>query len=177
MALKIVQTIAPIAPTISIAATSDPIVLSSGYIRISAGSTGACVAIGTDPVATASDFHIPPWNTEVLKERLARQKIAGITTGTTTIVSFGQNLGNVFEVGDYVSIREASPAGINTTHVPVLSVTASSVEIGYNSSSVTGVSVSDNQATLAKSVKVSAIATGGAGANVSICEVVQLVSE
>lgn len=176
MALKIVQTISPIRPTIAVAATSDPIVLSSGYIRISMGSTGAYVAIGTDPVANQTDFHIPPWNTEVLKERLSRQKITGITTGTTTIITFGQNLGNVFEVGDYVSIREASPSGINTTHVPIISTSPSSVEINYDSSSVTNVSV-NNQATLSRSVKVSAIAAGGSGADVSICEVVQLVSE
>lgn len=176
MALKIVQTVSRIAPTISTATTSDPIVLRSGYIRVSTGSTGAYVAIGTDPVATVNDFHLPPFNNEVLKERLSRQKITGITTGTTTTVSFGQNLGNVFEVGDYVSIREASPAGINTTHVPIISTTDSSVVIDYDSSSVTGVSV-DNQATLSRSIKISALAAGGAGSDVSICEVVQLVSE
>lgn len=176
MALKIVQTANRIAPTISTATTSDPIVLRSGYIRVSTGSTGAYVAIGTDPVATVNDFHLPPFNNEVLKERLARQKITGISTGTTTIVSFGQNLGNVFEVGDYVSIREASPAGINTTHVPIISTNDSSVVIDFNSSSVTNVSA-NNQATLARSVKVSALAAGGAGSDVSICEVVQLVSE
>jgi hypothetical protein len=176
MALKIVQTVNRIAPSISTATTSDPIVLRSGYIRVSTGSTGAYVAIGTDPTATVNDFHLPPFNNEVLKERLARQKITGITTGTTTVVTFGQNLGNVFEVGDYVSIREASPAGINTTHVPVIATTDSSVVVDYDSSSVTGVSV-DNQATLSRSIKISALAAGGAGSDVSICEVVQLVSE
>lgn len=176
MALKIVQTISPIKPTISVAATSEPIILSSGYIRVSAGSTGAYVAIGTNPVATEDDFHLPPFNTEVLKERLSRQKITGIATGTTTRISFGQNLGNVFEVGDYVSIREASPSGINTTHVPIISMSSSSVEIDYDSSSVTNVSV-NNQATLSRSVKVSAISAGGSGSDISICEVVQLVTE
>lgn len=175
MALRIVQTIPKIEPAGASAALSDPIVLRSGYIRISTGSTGAYVAIGTSPVATEDDFHIPPWNTEVLKERLARQKIIGITTGTTTTVSFAANQCS-FEVGDYVSIRDASPAGINTTHVPVLSITDSSVVIGYNSSSVTNVLVLNNQATLARSVKVSAL-SAGAGSDVSICEVVQLVSE
>jgi len=175
MALRIVQTVPKIEPTGASPSLSDPIVLRSGYIRISTGSTGAYVAIGTSPVATEDDFHLPPWNNEVLKERLARQKIIGITTGTTTTVNFAANQCS-FEVGDYVSIRDASPAGINTTHVPVLSITDSSVVIGYDSSSVTNVQVLNNQATLARTVKVSALSAGG-GSDVSICEVVQLVSE
>jgi hypothetical protein len=177
MALKIVQTVNKISPTISVASTSDPITLHSGYIRVSTGSTGAYVAIGTSPVATENDFHLPPFNNEVLKERLARQKITGITTGTTTVVSFGQNLGNVFLVGDYVSITDASPVGINTVHVPVIATTPSSVTIDFDSTVVNGVVSTDNQATLARSVKISALAAGGGGSDVSICEVVQLVSE
>jgi hypothetical protein len=175
MALRIVQTISKIGPTGSSAVESDPIVLRSGYIRVSTGSTGAYVAIGTSPVATQDDFHLPPFNTEVLKERLARQKIVGITTGTTTTVNFAANQCS-FEVGDYVSIKNASPSGINTVHVPVLSTTDSSVVIGYDSSSVTNVEVLNNQATLARTIKVSAL-SAGEGSDVSICEVVQLVSE
>ncbi len=175
MAIKIVQTINKISPTISVASTSSGLPLKSGYIRVSTGSTGAYVAIGTDPIATVNSFHIPPYSSEVIKETLIRQRISGITTGSTTVVDFGNQNGNYFNVGDYVAIQDASPAGINTVHVPVVSVTTSTATLAYNSSSVTGVTVSGDSS-LTKSVKISALGQG-AGSDVSISEIVLLVSE
>jgi len=175
MAIKIVQTINKISPTVSVASTSTGIPLKSGYIRVSTGSTGAYVAIGTDPIATANSFHIPPYSAEVIKETLIRQRISGITTGTTTVVDFGNQNGNYFNVGDYVAIQDASPVGINTVHVPVVSVTSSTATLAYNSSSVTGVTVSGDSS-LTKSVKISALGQD-AGSDVSISEIVLLVSE
>lgn len=170
MSYKIVQTIAPLTGvTTGSASTSNAISLKTGVLRISTSSANANVAIGTAPVATSSSFHIVTSQPEVLKERVARQQISGITTGATTVVTFGQNYGNPFLVGDYVSVEGATTSGINTSHVPVTAVTDGSITIGHDTSSVVGV-ITVTNSVVARSVKVSALGEGGT-ANVFISEV------
>ena len=175
MAIKVVQKVNRITANVSTATTSNPIALKSGYLRVSTGSTSIYVEIDSEPVATTNSFQIGTYGNEVLKERIARQKIAGITTGTTTIVSFSENAGNPFLVGDYVTIQNAQPAGINTEHKFVTQVFNDSIVILHNSSSITGVITTTN-ANIARSVKVSALAASGTQ-DVSITEIVQLVTE
>ena len=175
MAIKVVQKVNRITANVSTATTSNPIALKSGYLRVSTGLTSVYVEIGSEPVATTNSFQIGPYGNEVLKERLARQKIAGITTGTTTIVSFSENAGNPFLVGDYVTIQNAQPAGINTEHKLVTQVLNDSLTISHNSSSIVGVITTTN-ANIARSVKVSVLAAE-TSQNVSITEIVQLVTE
>jgi hypothetical protein len=174
MAIKIVQTVDRLAVTGSPSVSSGPIALKSGYLRISVANTGAYVAIGTDPVANVNSFHVPNFGNEVLKERLARQQIAGITTGTTTVVTFFQNAGNPFKIDDYVTIEGAPTVGINTTHNSVLAITDSTVTLNFDSSSVVNPNITGS--TLARSIKIAAISSGS-GSDLSIAEVVQLVSE
>lgn len=176
MAVKIVQNVNKITVNPGVAATSNPIALKSGYLRVSIASSGVgCyVAIGTDPVATANDFHISTYSAEVLKERLARQKIVGITTGTTTTLTFDNNAGNPFLATDYVTIEGAPTAGINTTHKSIVSMTDSSVTINFNTSAISSPNVTG--ADLIRSVKVSAY-TPDTNSGVSVTEVVSLVSE
>ena len=175
MAIKVVQKVNRITANVSTATTSNPIALKSGYLRVSTGSTSIYVEIDSEPVANINSFQIGPFGNEVLKERIARQKIAGITTGTTTIVSFSENAGNPFLVGDYVTIQNAEPAGINTEHKFVTQVFNDSIVILHNSSSITGIITTTN-ANIARSVKVSVLAADGSQ-NVSITEIVQLVTE
>ena len=175
MAIKVVQKVNRITANVSTATTSNPIALKSGYLRVSTGLTSVYVEIDSEPVATTNSFQIGPYGNEVLKERIARQKIAGITTGTTTIVSFSENAGNPFLVGDYVTIQNAQPAGINTEHKLVTQVLNDSLTISHNSSSIVGVITTTN-ANIARSVKVSVLAAEGPQ-NVSITEIVQLVTE
>lgn len=175
MAIKVVQKVNRITTNVSTATTSNPIALKSGYLRVSTGLTSVYVEIGSEPVANINSFQIGPYGNEVLKERIARQKIAGITTGTTTIVSFSENAGNPFLVGDYVTIQNAEPAGINTEHKYVDQVFNDSIVILHNSSSIVGVITTTN-ANIARSVKVSVLAADGPQ-NVSITEIVQLVTE
>ena len=175
MAIKVVQKVNRITANVSTATTSNPIALKSGYLRVSTGLTSVYVEIDSEPVATTNSFQIGPYGNEVLKERIARQKIAGITTGTTTIVSFSENAGNPFLVGDYVTIQNAQPAGINTEHKLVTQVLNDSLTISHNSSSIVGVITTTN-ANIARSVKVSVLAADGPQ-NVSITEIVQLVTE
>ena len=175
MAIKIVQNVNRITANVSTATTSNPIALKSGYLRVSTGLTSVYVEIGSEPVATTNSFQLTPYGNEVLKERLARQKIAGITTGTSTVILFDDNAGNPFLVGDYVTIQNAQPAGINTEHKLITAISNDSVTISSNSSSIVGVITTTN-ANIARSVKVSVLAASGTQ-DVSITEIVQLVTE
>lgn len=175
MAIKIVQNVNRISATVSTASTSNPIALKSGYIRVSTGLTAVYVETGGDPIVTTNSFHLPPYGSEVLKERIAKQQIAGITTGTSTVISFPNNAGNPFLLGDYVTIENAQPAGINTVHQLITSLTDSSITISANTSNIVGI-ITSSGATVSRSVKVSAIAETSS-TNVSITEIVQLVSE
>lgn len=158
MALKIVQTYTQLAAAAGTATTTAGIALKTGYVRVSTAATAAYVEIGNDPVATTNSFHIPTQTAEIIKERVARQKISGITTGTTTTITFFENAGNPFLVGDYVAIEGATTAGINTTHTKVLATTASQLLINFNSTSLTNVAVG-NTAIVARSIKISAMGT------------------
>ena len=175
MAIKVVQNVNRITVTAGAATTSNPIALKSGYIRVSTGLTSVYVETGSDPVSTTNSFHLTPYGNEVLKERIARQRIAGITTGASTVVTFDENASNPFLLGDYVTIQNAQPAGINTEHRLITAITDGSVTISHNSSSIVGV-ITVTNANLARSVKVSAITSSGSE-NVSITEIVQLVTE
>jgi hypothetical protein len=175
MAIKVVQNVNRITASAGTATTSNPIALKSGYLRVSTGLTSVYVETGNNPVATVNSFQLTPYGNEVLKERIARQRIVGITTGTSTIVTFDNNAGNPFLVGDYASIQNVTTAGINTEHQLVTATNDNSLTLSYNTSSVVGPIVA-NGANIARSVKVSVIAASGSQ-DVSITEVVQLVTE
>ena len=170
MSYKIVQTVTPITSAGAASTQSAAITLQSGFIRIVPVGAAVAVAIGTNPTATTSDFAISQYQPEVLKERVARQKISGITTGTTTTISFGENFGNPFIVGDHVSISGVHPVGLNTDHNQIISTTDTSITVSYNSSSVGG-AVTVTNAIVARSVKVAAYGLGGTASGVYISEV------
>ena len=180
MAIKIVQdtSIPRLSPSIGVAATSVPIALKSGYLRVTIGSTtgssGGYIAIGTNPIATQDNYHITSYSVDIVKEPMRKQQIVGIVTGTTTKLTFGENNGNPFIDTDYVTIYGAPTAGINTTHKAIVSMTDSSVTIDFNSSSIVNPDVTG--ATLARSVKVSCL-TYEPDTFFNVAEVVTLVSE
>ena len=91
MALKIVQSYNQLFAGAGAATTSTGIALKTGYIRVSTAATAVYLDIGGAPVATTNSFHIPTQTTQILKERVARQRISGITTGSTTVITFGEN--------------------------------------------------------------------------------------
>jgi hypothetical protein len=175
MSYKIVQGVAPITgATVGTPVIGNAISLKTGTLRVSCSTANAYVAITTGIGATTTDFHLVTSQPEVLKERVARQQISGITTGTTTVVHFGENYGNPFIAGDYVSVEEATTTGINTSHVVILQKSNSSITINHNSTSVVGV-ITVTNAVVARSVKVSALGEGGT-ANVFVAEV-QIASQ
>jgi hypothetical protein len=175
MAIKVVQNVNRVTASVGVAITSNPISLKSGYLRVSTGLTSVYVEVGSNPVATTNSFQITPYGSEVLKERIARQRIVGITTGTSTVVTFDNNVGNPFLVGDYASIENVTTSGINTEHKLVTAIDDSSLTLDYNTESIAG-PINANGANIARSVKVSVIAAFDTQ-DVSITEVVQLVTE
>lgn len=180
MASKIIQdaNIPRLSPSPGIASTSIPISLKSGYLRVTVGSTtgssGGYISIGENPVATENHYHITSYSIDVIKERMARQRIVGITTGPVTILDFGQNSGNPFIDSDYVTIEGSNTVGLNTSHNPILSKTDSSIAINFDSSSITSPNV--NSATATRSVKISCL-TYEPDTFFNIAEIVTLVSE
>ena len=175
MAIKVVQNVNRITATVGSAVTSNPIALKSGYLRVSTGLTSVYVETGGTPEATVDSFHLGTYGNEVLKERIARQSIVGITTGASTVVLFDNNAGNPFLVGDYASIEGVTTAGINTEHKEVTEVYNDSLVLDYDTSSVTEMIITIG-ASIARSVKVSVLAATGEQP-VSITEIVQLVTE
>ena len=180
MATKIVQdTVIPrLSPAAGVAVTSVPIALKSGYLRITIGATdtsyGGYVAIGTNPTVNRNCFHIVPYGTDILKETMRRQVVVGVTTGTTTTITFADQQGNPFESTDYITIQGAATAGINTTHNSIVSMTDNSVTINFNSSSITSPVITG--ASAYRSVKVACL-TDDTTSFFNISEVVTLVSE
>jgi predicted anti-sigma-YlaC factor YlaD len=180
MATKIIQdtNIPRLSPSVGVAATSVPIALKSGYLRVTIGSTagsaGGYIAIGTNPVATANNYHITSYSIDILKETMKRQVIVGVTTGTTTKLTFDNNSGNPFVATDYVTIEGAPTVGLNTTHNSIVALDDSSITIAFNSSSITSPNVLG--ATVARSVKVSCLSYEP-NTFFNIAEVVTLVSE
>ena len=180
MAIKIVQDtqIPRVAPSVGVAATSVPIALKTGYLRVTIGSTidcsGGYIAIGTNPVATQDNFHITTYNADVIKEPIRSQRIVGIVTGTTTKLIFDTNEWHSFAKEDYITIIGATTAGINTVHNSIVSLDNSSITINYNSSAITSPNV--NGAVIYRSVKVSCL-TYEPSTFFNISEVVTLVSE
>ncbi len=168
MSLRVIQTFPKISPTSSVSVATTGIALRSGYIRVSVAATAAYVDIGNNPNATSGSFHVPAQTAQVFKERVARQVITGIITGTTTVLNFGENNGNPFTTNDFVTIENAYPVGINTLHNQVIATTDSSITINFNSSAITGIALTT--ASVARSIKVSALGQNGS-ADVSICEV------
>ena len=178
MAYKISQYVNPIAASASVATTSNGIALKSGYLRVSVATTGAYVDIGGAPVAATNTLFVPANTNVILKDKVSRSTVVGITTGTTTLITLDSSTNNPFIVGDYVTIENGYPAGINSVHSLVTATTDSSsywggtsvptITINFNSSSITGVALTGT--TAARSTKISALGAGNA-TNVSITEI------
>ena len=154
------------------AAKSDAIAVKSSVLRITARDEDAHIAIGTEPTATVTDYIIPSGTSETLGITKASQRVRSITSsGTKTIVTCPEGTQQPFGVGDCVTL-ETNLADSNwatiISHVGVDSVDQTADYDGTYSTRVTlsantsGISTafSDNDATLRKSIKVGAIATG-----------------
>ena len=101
----------------------------SNVLRIVAVTSGAFVAIGTNPTAAISDYYIPAGNSATLAMTRASNRVAGITTGTTTIIDCPEGTQAPFGVGDFVTLTGS--AHHNFIHSQVISVNTTSGVDGY----------------------------------------------
>jgi hypothetical protein len=164
--------------SLSITATSGmttSFVVQSNAIRVTAVTSGAFVAIGTNPTATTADYYIPAGSSETLALTKASNRVVGITTGATTIVDFAEGTQAPFGVGDYVTLTGANDSNYNFVHVPVIAVDTRSningyhqsrITLGYNSSGILTAfssSGSGGSASLSLSQRLAARTEGGSG--------------
>ena len=86
------------------ATTSTAFKVQSNVLRIVASGAHAYVAIGTDPVATTTDFLVSSGEPESLAMLKQSQRVVGITTGTTTVLSAPEATQMPFNLGDRVTL-------------------------------------------------------------------------
>ena len=148
------------------ATTSSALSVQTKALRVVA-TAGAFIGIGTSPTASATDYYIPSGGTATLALSPASQRVIGISTGTTTTITFPEGTGSPFLVGDYVTLTSAGQSYYNFTHQPVTAVDTSSGVNGYYSTRITVststsgiVTAFSTDGDLRKSIKVSAYGTG-----------------
>ena len=141
----------------------------SNVLRVVAVTSGAFVAIGTNPTAATSDYYIPAGTSATLAMTKASNRVAGITTGTTTIIDCPEGTQAPFGVGDYVTLSGSTYH--NFVHAPVISVdTTSNVDgyyqkrftVGYNSSGIL-TAFSSPDASVSLSYRLAARTDNGSG--------------
>jgi len=170
------------------AATSSAFKVQSSVVRVVAKGAPAFVAIGTEPVATTSDYYVPAGGTATLGITKASQRVVGITTGTTTIIECPEGTQMPFVVGDRVTIQDSSDSNYDTkiSNSRVTQVLHSSGRDGYFqtrikvSADTSGISTAfsaESHATLYRSNSVSALTPDGATGGVLYVQQVQTTGD
>ena len=86
------------------ATTSSAFKVQSNVLRIVATGANAYVAIGTDPVATTSDYIVTTQGSESLAMLKMSQRVVGITKGSTTVLEAPEGTQMPFNIGDRVTL-------------------------------------------------------------------------
>jgi len=86
------------------ATTSTAFKVQSNVLRIVASGADAYVAIGTDPVATTTDFIVTSDEHESLAMLKMSQRVVSITKGTTTVLAAPEGTQMPFNIGDRVTL-------------------------------------------------------------------------
>ena len=86
------------------ATTSTAFKVQSNVLRIVASGADAYVAIGTDPVATTTDFIVPSSEPESLAMLKMSQRVVSITKGATTVLAAPEGTQMPFNLGDRVTL-------------------------------------------------------------------------
>jgi hypothetical protein len=154
--------------TAGAATTSSAFSVQSSVLRVVAVGGAAHIAVGSNPSATNADYYVPSGGTATLALTKASNRVVGVTTGATTIVTVPEGTQVPYGPGDYVTLTVTGQSYYNFTHQEVLSVDTSSdvdgyfqtrMTVNYNSSGiVTAFSAAD--ATVINSNKVSAYGVG-----------------
>ena len=86
------------------ATTSTAFKVQSNVLRIVASGANAYVAIGTDPVATATDYLVTSSQPETLAMLRMSQRVVSITKGSTTVLAAPEGTQMPFNLGDRVTL-------------------------------------------------------------------------
>ena len=149
-------------------ATSDPISLKSGYLRVTPAGGDAFVSVGSNPTATDNQSIFVPIDTPtVFKESVASIQTVSVTNASAAIkFGFPSGIEAPFVVGDTVAVTGCAPAGINTTSASVTAVTGPDPINGVQSGTVTldygdaNLAATDAVGEIRKVVKVAVRGTG-----------------
>ena len=153
------------------AATSSAFSVQSDTLRIAAIGGAAHVAIAASPTAATTDYYVPSGSTVTLAMTQASNKVVGVTTGTTTILTFAEGTQAPFGVGDYITLTASGQTYYNFTHQLISAVDTTSgvngyfqgrVTVNYNSSGIV-TAFSSADATAIASQKISAYGAGAGG--------------
>ena len=154
--------------TAGAASTSSAFSVQSNVLRVVAVGGAAHVAIGTEPTANTSSYYVPANQSATLALTKASNRVVGIATGTTTVITVPEGTQVPFGVGDYVSLTALNQSYYDFTHAPVISVDNSAgvggayqtkMTVSYNSSGIiTAFNPSDAEVRLSQ--KVSAYGAG-----------------
>ena len=115
--------------TAGAATTSSAFSVQSDTLRVVAVNAAAHVAIGTNPTATGTDYYIPSGQSATLALTKASNRVVGVTTGTTTIVTVPEGTQVPFGIGDYVTLTSNGQSYYNFSHAPVISVNTTSTDV------------------------------------------------
>jgi hypothetical protein len=154
--------------TAGAATTSSAFSVQSSVLRVVAVGGAAHVAIGVNPTATNTDYYVPAGDTVTLGLTKASNRVVGVTTGTTTIVTVPEGTQVPFGIGDYVTLIVTGQSYYNFTHQQVLSIDTSAgvggyyqtrMTVNYNSSGI-ATAFSATDASVVVSNKISAYGVG-----------------
>ena len=170
------------------ATTSTAFKVQSNVLRIVASGADAYVAIGTDPVATTTDFLVPSSEPESLAMLRMSQRVVGITKGSTTVLEAPEGTQMPFQIGDRVTLDYEGDSTndsnyttlINDTKVVGKSRSAGvggdfleKITVEANTSGVSTAFTPTGNATLFMSSKVSVISPNPTAASVVYIQQVQ----
>ena len=170
------------------ATTSTAFKVQSNVLRIVASGADAYVAIGTDPVATTTDFIVPSSEPESLAMLKMSQRVVSITKGTTTVLAAPEGTQMPFNIGDRVTLDYEGNTINDSNYTTLISDTkvvgksrsagvggdfSEKVTVEANTSGVSTAFTPTGNATLFMSNKVSVISPNPTAASVVYIQQVQ----
>ena len=170
------------------ATTSTAFKVQSNVLRIVASGADAYVAIGTDPVATTTDFIVTSSEPESLAMLKMSQRVVSITKGTTTVLAAPEGTQMPFNIGDRVTLDYEGNTINDSNYTTLISDTkvvgksrsagvggdfSEKVTVEANTSGVSTAFTPTGNATLFMSNKVSVISPNPTAASVVYIQQVQ----
>ena len=170
------------------ATTSTAFKVQSNVLRIVASGADAYVAIGTDPVATTTDFIVTSSEPESLAMLKMSQRVVSITKGTTTVLAAPEGTQMPFNIGDRVTLDYEGDSTNDSNYTTLINDTkvvgksrsagvggdfSEKVTVEANTSGVSTAFTPTGNATLFMSNKVSVISPNPTAASVVYIQQVQ----